>query len=611
MDKKNKKLLLVFPPQWTPISPHFAIPQLIGQLKAKGFNACAMDLNIEFFNEILTYENIQNSIRMAKTELDLLQKNLLSVFSINKKTNDYTFEEQIFLYRYNYIKKFLQTRNDFLSVIPAHIEEAKNTIKNNDFYNPPQLIESINIIDRALEIISLPYTPVKIEFEGITNPFFKFNYENIKYFVEDKKTNIFRKFYENKIDEILNKKADFIAISLNSSSQIIPGLTLTYMLKKKTKAHINIGGNFFGRIADELSRHKEFFKIFADSVSIEEGEGPIVEVAKYINGINSIKDVPNLLYYENGCVHQNEKMKPIKLDNMANMDLSDFDFSKYFSPEIVIPYQSSRGCYWGKCSFCDQDFGQNFNVKKTDKVISEFKEFKEKYNITSFEFIDESVSPAYLKELSSKLEENKLNINFFIDARLETDFTKEILNSAHKNGLQMILWGLESGSEEVLKLINKGIDLNKRFDILRDSKEAGIWNFAFIFFGFPTETKEDAKKTVEMLIKNNDIIHSYGRSVFTMGRHAKLAKEPKKYGITKIYPAEDEFSPNIKFEALGMNQFELKEILEYCINECSKAYNNPLWMYLRYREWLFLYIKKYGSVWVKNCTIISGKENRL
>ena len=533
----------------------------------------------------------------------------MTVFSIEKKSSDYTFEEQIFLYRYNQINKFLQTNNDFLSIIPSIIENAKTTVKNNDFYSPAKLIESVNIIDRALEVISIPYSPLKIEFEGITNPFFKFNYKNIKYFVEDKKTNIFRKYYENKIDEIINKKADFIAISLNSSSQIIPGLTLTYMLKKKTKAHINIGGNFFGRITDELSKHKEFFKIFADSVSIEEGEGPIIEVAKYINGIISIKEVPNLLYYENGCVHQNEKMKPIKLDDMANMDLSDYDFKKYFAPEIVIPYQSSRGCYWGKCSFCDQDFGQNFNIKKIDKVISEFKEFKEKYNINSFEFIDESVSPSYLKDLSYKLKENNININFFIDARLETDFTKETLELAHKSGLQMILWGLESGSDDVLKLINKGIDLNKRFDILRDSKNAGIWNFAFIFFGFPTETKKDALQTIEMLIKNNDIIHSYGRSVFTMGRHAKLSREPEKYGITKIYPAEDEFSPNIKFEARGMNKNELKEILDHCIKECAKAYNNPLWMYLRYREWLFLYIKKYGSDWVKNCTILSNRES--
>ena len=158
-----------------------------------------------------------------------------------------------------------------------------------------------------------------------------------------------------------------------------------------------------------------------------------------------------------------------------------------------------------------------------------------------------------------------------------------------------------------MEMINKGIDLNKRFDILRDSKEALIWNFAFIFFGFPSETRDDALKTIYMLIKNKDIIHSYGRSVFTMGRHAKLAQDPEKYGITKIYPAEEEFSPNINFDSSGSNSRQLKEILDICRQECAKAYQNPLWMYLRYREWLFLYVCRYGTDWVSNYIVNINK----
>ena len=598
---KKDKILLIFPPQWTPISPHFAIPSLIGQLKNSGFNAEAMDLNIDFFNDILSKENIEEAIFNTKKQYEFLQKNLMSVFSPNKKESDYTKEEQMFLFKYNRIKNYLQKNSNYFTFIPMFIDEAKKNIKSENFYNPMMLIRSINIIDKALEIISLPYTPTRIEFEGISNPFFKFNYETIKYFVLDEKSNIFKKYYEKKLNEIIKKEADFFAISINSSSQIVPGLTLTYLLKQRTKVHINIGGNFFGRISDELKKHKEFFEIFADSVSIEEGEGPIIEVAKFAIGQIEIQEVPNLMYKYKGEIYQNKKMKPIKLNDMANINLDDYDFNKYFSPEIVIPYQSSRGCYWGKCSFCDQDFGQNFNVKNTDKVVSEFREIKEKYKIEKFEFIDESVSPTYLSELSKKIKlEKSLSPEFFCDARLETAFTKEILSEAYESGLRMILWGLESGSRKVLELINKGIDLDKRFDILKDAKDVGIWNFAFIFFGFPTETMEDAKLTVKMLVDNKDIIHSYGRSVFTMGRHAKLAEEPEKYGITKIYPAEDEFSPNINFESVGSNNQQLKEILNFCIKECALAYHNPLWMYLRYREWLFLYVSKYGCDWVRN-----------
>ena len=51
---KDKKMLLLFPPQWTPIAPHFAMASLMGQLKNKGYSTTSIDLNIEFYNEILS-----------------------------------------------------------------------------------------------------------------------------------------------------------------------------------------------------------------------------------------------------------------------------------------------------------------------------------------------------------------------------------------------------------------------------------------------------------------------------------------------------------------------------------------------------------------------------
>ena len=210
------------------------------------------------------------------------------------------------------------------------------------------------------------------------------------------------------------------------------------------------------------------------------------------------------------------------------------------------------------------------------------------------------MGPSYLGELTDKIKEKNIDINYFFDARLETSLTTELLQNAYTSGLRMVLWGLESGSNSVMELINKGIDIDRRLEILKNSSDSGIWNFAFIFFGFPTETAADAKKTIELICQNKDIIHSYGRSVFTMGKHTKLKDEPEKYGITAVYPAQDEFSPTYTFDCIGMNKEELSLILKECTKTCNEAYNNPLWMYLRYREYLFLYLSKFGSDWVYN-----------
>ena len=154
-----------------------------------------------------------------------------------------------------------------------------------------------------------------------------------------------------------------------------------------------------------------------------------------------------------------------------------------------------------------------------------------------------------------------------------------------------------------MESINKGIDLEKRFDILKLANKYGIWNFAFIFFGYPLETQDDARETIKMIANHNDIINSYGRSVFTMGKHSKIAANPEKFGITKILKQKEEFSPSIDFECIGMSKKELDEIIEECKQTSLIHYKNPLWMYLRYREWLFLYIDKFGLDWVSNYTV--------
>lgn len=594
------KTLLLFPPQWTPIAPHFALPSLLGQLKANGYDSEVMDLNIDFYNKVLNPDFVKNSILKAVDNNKNVLNEIAQYIKEGKEFSEYPLKIQNKILKYTKVKEYITKKQSALANFPDMAKEALDIIKKESFYSPEILIKSINIIDTVLEMVSLPYFPSKISLDDYSNPLFKLNFENIKYFVFDEDTNIFIEYYKTILNDIKSKTPDYIGISINSSSQVIPGLTLANMLKNELNVHINIGGNFFGRVKEAIVKNPEFFDLFCDTVLVEEGERPVVELAKHINGEIEIEEVSNLIYKKEDKIIINQTKKPLKLDEMAIVSLDGYDFKKYFAPEVILPFQSSRGCYWGKCSFCDQDFGQNFNVKNVDKLTDEFIKLKEKYNVKYFEFIDESVGPSYLSELADKIEEKNIDINYFFDARLESTFTKDLLQKAFKSGLKMVLWGLESGSASVMKLINKGIDIDKRLEILKNSSESGIWNFAFIFFGFPTETVEDAQKTIKLICENKYIIHSYGRSVFTMGKHTKLKDEPEKYGITAVYPAQDEFSPTYTFDCTGMRKEDLNSILKECTQTCNVAYNNPLWMFLRYREYLFLYLAKYGKDWVYN-----------
>ena len=81
---KNSKMLLIFPPQWTPISPHFALASLMGQLKNKGYSATCLDLNIEFYNKILKSNYVKNAL---KELIHLMEKTYgAGVLSRSEKT---------------------------------------------------------------------------------------------------------------------------------------------------------------------------------------------------------------------------------------------------------------------------------------------------------------------------------------------------------------------------------------------------------------------------------------------------------------------------------------------------------------------------------------------
>lgn len=598
------KTLLIFPPQWIPMCPHYAISSLIAQLKYHGFDAHTFDLNIEFFNDILTKDNLEKNIAKIQHSLTETLEYIKKEYSPNKKEDEYSLDFQQKLYKFTKINEYLKTKQSNFQTIPNELENAINVTRSEKFYDPSELINALNVIDEALEIISLNYLPSELSFQNFYNRFMKLTYESIKTFCLDKETNIFYEYYQTKIEDIIAQNNDFIALSINSNSQIVPGLTLAMMLKERTNAHINIGGNFFSRVIDGFKNNAEFFELFAHSLSYEEGEKPTVELAKYVNGEIPVEEVSNLVYLKDGEVVINKKCRPLLLNDTIMNDLSDYKLEKYFAKDIVLPVLSSRGCYWRKCTFCDQDFGQFHNTKNVDKLIDDLLKMKTKYGISHFEFIDESMSVEYLTEFSQKLIDRNADIKWFVNARLENGFTQDKLELAHKAGLQMLLWGFESGSKKVMTDINKGIDIDNRLNILRASHNAGIWNFAFIFFGFPTETKEDALETIDALTQNSDIIDSYGRSVFTMGKHTKLKDNAEKFGITEVYHDGQEFSPTYFYKtSLGMNQKEVNEIVELCTYKCQQAYKNPIWMHLRHREILFLYLSKFGVDYIRNLKI--------
>ena len=456
----------------------------------------------------------------------------------------------------------------------------------------------------ALELISCLYYPQAVSYNEFHNEFYKQSYKDIKSETENKDINPFLEYFEQIADNIIDEDTEFIGISASFDRQIMPALTLAKILKKKTKAHISFGGNVFCRIEETLKQNPEILDIFADSIMVGDGEKNIIKLVNAVNNKKPLDEISGIIYKKDNILKYNPFDYIKNMQDIKPISLNGYNLKDYFIPEVVLPIQISKGCYWGKCTFCDYFHGKpKFYTKTVSQTVKEMSEYKAKYGISNFEFVDEAISPHFYDKFADKLLEEKLDIHFHSMARLEKEFTLELLQKIHKAGLSIISWGYESASKRIMELINKGVDLDKREEIIKNSAKTGVWNFGYIMLGFPSETKEEAQKTISFIEENQDIIDNFTCSVFKLRKHSPIAQNPEKFNL-KNRKNDDDFAIEYSFEDNDKTERNKNILLEYFKPEHISNILDNFTFYLS-ENYLILYLVKYGREYVKNIKISS------
>lgn len=577
-----------------PFNPHLAPAAIQSILSNNGYDVQFRDLNIEFYNTVLSQEFLLGSVSNSCNIYNSNIKKIMEIRQQKKDLKDFPKDFQQIYLRFKELEKIIN-QNEF-KTIAQNLPEALKTIKDKkDFYNLHVLDKAFKTVSKATDILSSLYYPSKVNFLNVV----AHNYTNINdliYSCLDKYGNIFYHFYESVLPDLIKDDHDFIGISLGDYTQLLPVLTLSIILKKNSNAHIAIGGNLFGRYTDTLINNPEFFKLFTDSIMYNEGEKPILELMKYLKGEISINEVPNLIYVEDNKVKVNDEKPPVELKDLHPPDYSNFPANSYYTPEVIYNIQASRNCYWKKCAFCTHHFGSKYGVKSPEQVIKEIKHLQKNHNARYFHFVDEAISPGYLRKLSNKIIEENLDINFYMYGRLEKEFTPELFQLARKAGLRFILWGFESANERVYTLMNKGevCSPDERQKIIQNAFDADIWSHLFVMFGFPSENIKEAKETVDFLKENKNIIsHSTGGR-FVLLDNAPILKNLKKYTIDKVEKFRSGFSFAYRFESYrGMKKEQFDELEKYKAEKWD--WNELKYKDIAYREKVFLYICKYGT----------------
>ena len=241
-----------------------------------------------------------------------------------------------------------------------------------------------------------------------------------------------------------------------------------------------------------------------DVVVKGEGEGPIVALLEALENDLPLRDVAGLTFKDSDgkIIHTNPSQIIKDLSSLPWPAYDLFDLKRYFAfGERKMGITGSRGCPFG-CTFCTSYsvMGKATRYRDPDDVLAEIKYWNETAQVTHFQFQEDNFlgSRSKARAFLDALEKNPLPITYALEVGVRADaLTPEICQKLKKTGCAAVAIGVESSDPEVLKLVDKGEDIETITKGIRAAKEAGLFIKGYFIVGLPGDSKEKVKKSVE------------------------------------------------------------------------------------------------------------------
>lgn len=505
------RTVLYLPPHYEDSFPPLGTPALTGFLRSKGLEVSQRDLNIEYRDHLaakVSGEGLSESDRRA-----FLPPLLWAFFARRMKGR--------------YFSPFLPRRGG--EVLP-HLPYGNNA--NSSFHFAERLLSSRHL----------------------------FRY------LADPEANTFLQFYlaAGVIESLEAEGAGLVGLSVISPSQAVAALTLGLLIKKRLPGvHVVLGGQWVTLYREQLKRRDALFACF-DSLVVFEGETPLYELCRGL-AAGRLGAVPNLITRE----RRDPPLAPRgeDLDAPACPDFDGLPLDRYHLPkgEVVLTYETSRGCYWNRCAFCvDLPLPKpRYRPKKAAAVASDILRLVRRYGATELMMGDPGMAPRQMWEVSRELLRRKVRVRWWTMARLDPAFDRRIFEAARRAGLMKINFGFESANDRVCGLLGKGNRMEVSRRVIHDCAQAGIAVDLQTMLGMPGETHGDALDTVKFLLENQDDIAAVTFNTYYLTPGNRVFLEPERYGVAfdrkKLLP----FQFFIPFKnRLGMTPTQAQRLID-------------------------------------------------
>ncbi len=361
-----------------------------------------------------------------------------------------------------------------------------------------------------------------------------------------------------------SRRYGLVGISAAYPEQLFFALVAAKVIKEQygRAAAVVLGGSQVTKNIEHLAR-SDRVAAYVDYLVAGDGEAPLAELAEGLR-TGRVEDIPNLYRAVPGgtpAFVAPERSFSLSPRDYPTPDFTGFDLRQY---QRRAPVLASKGCSWGRCTFCTYPLtkGCRHEAGVVDRTVAIIKEMKAKYGLAHFQFVDDELTAPFLGELAAALSREKADVAWSSSVVLSRDLGRpDRLQVLRAGGLKSVQIGLESVAPRVLALmdkIHKNLGEDEIRAILEALRAAGIGVLAHIIFGFPTETREEAQRTLEFLRRNRSLCTA-SIQPFSLEEHTAVFNDPARFGVTRIHTQDKDAGERLgyRYEVTeGMTQDE-------------------------------------------------------
>jgi len=299
-------------------------------------------------------------------------------------------------------------------------------------------------------------------------------------------------------------------VGFSALSAEAPGLYNIMSLTRSVlpKAFIIVGGPHASFFTDHILDKPE-----TDAVVTGEGEETFAELLDRLQSGRDWTDIRGVAYNRDGRhiinpsrpFIENLDIIPHPAWDLINLNVYPrfMNMNAYLAASSYMPVVTSRGCPY-KCVYCHKIFGKRFRARSVENVMDELQILYREYGVREFHFFDDifNCDLDRAKEICREIINSGMDIKLAFPNGVRGDrLDDELIELLAQAGTYCMNFAVETVSPRLQKIIKKNLDIEKVKENMEKAYNAGIIPATFYMLGFPTETPEEMRQTIEFAIK--------------------------------------------------------------------------------------------------------------